>query len=145
MASTKEVGAKWVEAFNAHDEAAIRELNGDDVVFEAPGEVRLEGNEASTGYAMGWLNAFPDAQLRVASTFVDGDTVVQEFTFEGTHEGTLSGPAGDIPATNRRLTGRGVQILRVDSGKVADARLYYDQVQVLMQLGLMPEPATATA
>jgi len=145
MADTKEIGAKWVEAFNAHDEAAIRELNGDDVVFEAPGEVRLEGNEASTGYAMGWLNAFPDAQLRVASTFVDGDTVVQEFTFEGTHEGTLSGPAGDIPATNRRLTGRGVQILRVDNGKVADARLYYDQVQVMTQLGLMPEPAGATA
>ena len=25
------------------------------------------------------------------------------------------------------------------------ARLYYDQVQVMMQLGLMPEPATASA
>ena len=145
MADTKEVGAKWVDAFNAHDEAAIREQNADDVVFEAPGEVRLEGNDASTGYAMAWLNAFPDARLKVSSTFVDGDTVVQEFTFEGTHEGTLSGPAGDIPATNRRLTGRGVQILRVDNGKVADARLYYDQVQVMTQLGLMPEPATATA
>ena len=145
MADTKEIGAKWVDAFNAHDEAAIREQNADDIVFEAPGEIRLEGNDASTGYAMGWLNAFPDAQLRVATTFVDGDTVVQEFTFEGTHEGTLSGPAGDIPATNRRLTGRGVQILRVDNGKVADARLYYDQVQVMTQLGLMPEPATATA
>ena len=145
MADTKEVGAKWVDAFNAHDEAAIREQNADDVVFEAPGEVRLEGNDASTGYAMAWLNAFPDARLKVSSTFVDGDTVVQEFTFEGTHEGTLSGPAGDIPATNRRLAGRGVQILRVDNGKVADARLYYDQVQVMTQLGLMPEPATATA
>lgn len=145
MADTKEVGAKWVDAFNAHDEAAIREQNADDIVLEAPGDVRLEGNEASTGYAMGWLNAFPDAKLRVERAFVDGDTVVQEFTFEGTHDNTLSGPAGDIPATNRRLTGRGVQILRVEDGTVAEARLYYDQVQVLTQLGLMPEPATATA
>ena len=145
MADTKEVGAKWVEAFNAHDEAAIREQNTDDIVLEAPGDARLEGNDASTGYAMAWLNAFPDARLNVSSTFVDGDTVVQEFTFEGTHEGTLSGPAGDIPATNRRLTGRGVQILRVEDGKVAEARLYYDQVQLMTQLGLMPEPATATA
>jgi steroid delta-isomerase-like uncharacterized protein len=145
MADTREVGAKWVDAFNAHDEAAIREQNADDIVLEAPGDVRLEGNEASTGYAMGWLNAFPDARLRVESAFVDGDTVVQEFTFEGTHDNTLSGPAGDIPATNRRLTGRGVQILRVEDGTVAEARLYYDQVQVLTQLGLMPEPATATA
>ena len=145
MANTKEVGAKWVEAFNAHDEARIRELNTDDVAFEAPGDVQLEGNDASTGYAMGWLNAFPDARLKVSRTFVDGDTVVQEFMFEGTHDDTLSGPAGDIPATHRRLTGRGVQILRVEDGKVAEARLYYDQVQVMTQLGLMPEPATATA
>ena len=145
MANTKEVGAKWVEAFNAHDEARIRELNTDDVAFEAPGDVQLEGNDASTGYAMGWLNAFPDARLKVSSTFVDGDTVVQEFMFEGTHDNTLSGPVGDIPATHRRLAGRGVQILRVEDGKVAEARLYYDQVQVLTQLGLMPEPATATA
>jgi len=145
MADTREIGAKWVDAFNAHDEAAIREQNADDIVLEAPGEVRLEGNEGSTGYAMAWLNAFPDAQLRIASTFVDGDTVVQEFTFVGTHEITLSGPTGDIPATNRRLSGRGVQMLRVEDGKVAEARLYYDQVQVMTQLGLMPEPATATA
>ena len=145
MADTREVGARWVEAFNAHDEAAIRAQNADDIVLEAPGDMQLEGNEAATGYALAWLNAFPDAHLNVSNTFVDGDTVVQEFTFEGTHEGTLSGPAGDIPATNRRLTGRGVQILRVDDGKVTEARLYYDQVQVLMQLGLMPEPATATA
>ena len=145
MASTKEVGAKWVEAFNSHDEARIRELNSDDIALEAPGDVQLEGSDASTGYAMGWLNAFSDARITVSSTFVDGDTAVQEFTFEGTHDHTLSSPAGDIPATNRRLTGRGVQILRVEDGKVAEARLYYDQVQLMTQLGLMPEPATATA
>jgi len=145
MADTKEIGAEWVDAFNAHDEARIRELDAEDVVLEAPGEVRVEGIDASTEYAMGWLRAFSDARLNVSKTFVDGDTVVQEFTFEGTHDNTLSGPAGDIPATNRRLSGRGVQILRVEDGKIAEARLYFDQVEVLTQLGLMPEPAAATA
>ena len=145
MADTKEVGAKWVEAFNSHDEARIRELNTDDTVLKAPGDVRLEGTDASTEYAMGWLRAFSDARLVVSNELEDGDWVVQEFTFEGTHDNTLSGPAGDILPTNRRLTGRGVQILRVENGKVTEARLYYDQVQVMTQLGLMPEPAAATA
>ena len=145
MADTREIGTKWVDAFNAHDEARIRELDADDIVFEAPGDVHVEGIDASTEYAMGWIRAFSDARLNVSSTFADGDTVVQEFTFEGTHDNTLSGPAGDIPATNRRLTGRGVQVLRVEDGKIAEARLYYDQVQVMTQLGLMPEPAAATA
>jgi SnoaL-like polyketide cyclase len=74
---------------------------------------------------------------------IAGEWAVQEFTFEGTHDATLSGPGGDIPATHRQLKGRGVQVFRVVDGAVTDARLYFDQVQVMTQLGLMPEPATA--
>lgn len=145
MADARQVGTRFVDAFNAHDEALMRELNAENVVFEAPGDVRLEGREAATEYAMVWLRAFPDARLTVHNELVDGDWVTQEFTFEGTHEDTLSSPAGDIPATHKRLKGRGVQIFKVEGDVVTDTRLYYDQVQVLTQLGLMPEPATATA
>jgi len=55
----------------------------------------------------------------------------------------LQTPTGEIPATNRQLRGRGVQILRIEGDAVVDTRLYFDQVQVLTQLGLMPEPAAA--
>jgi steroid delta-isomerase-like uncharacterized protein len=143
MADARQVGADFVAAFNDHDESRIRELNAENAVFEAPGDVHVEGREATTQYAMAWLNAFPDARLNVKNEFASGDWVVQEFIFEGTHEGTLSGPAGEIPATHRRLNGRGVQIFRVEGDAVVDTRLYFDQVQVLTQLGLMPEPAEA--
>jgi predicted ester cyclase len=143
MADAQQVGADFVAAFNDHDESRIRELNAENSVVEAPGDVRVEGREATTQYAMAWLNAFPDARLNVKNEFASGDWVVQEFTFEGTHEGTLSGPAGEIPATHRRLNGRGVQIFRVEGDEVVDTRLYFDQVQIMTQLGLMPEPARA--
>ena len=143
MPDARQVGADFVAAFNAHDEDRIRELNAANAVLEAPGDVRVEGGEAATQYAMAWLNAFPDARLNVKHELVSGDWVVQEFTFEGTHEGTLTGPGGDIPATHRRLNGRGVQIFRVENDAVADTRLYFDQVEILTQLGLMPEPAQA--
>ena len=143
MADAQQVGADFVAAFNDHDESRIRELNAENAVIEAPGDVHVEGREAATQYAMAWLNAFPDARLNVQNELVSGDWVVQEFTFEGTHEGTLSGPAGDVPATHRRLNGRGVQIFRVEGDEVVDTRLYFDQVQIMTQLGLMPEPAPA--
>lgn len=143
MADAQQVGAEFVRAFNAHDEGRISELNADNAVLEAPGDVRVEGREAATQYGMAWWNAFSDARITVANELTAGDWVVQEFTFEGTHDGTLSTPAGDIPATNRRLEGRGVQIFRVEGDAIADTRLYFDQVQVMTQLGLMPEPATA--
>jgi predicted ester cyclase len=143
MADAREVGAKFVEAFNAHDEDAIRELNAENAVVEAPGDVRVEGREAATEYALAWLRAFPDARLTVKHELTDGDWVVQEFTFEGAHEGPLSSPAGEIPPTNKRLNGRGVQVFKVEGDVVTDTRLYFDQVQVLTQLGLMPQPAAA--
>lgn len=143
MADARRVGAEFIEAFNAHDENRIRELNAENAVLEAPGDVRLEGREASTQYAMAWLRAFSDARVTVHNELEAGDWVVQEFTFEGTHTDTMSTPAGEIPATNRRLRGRGVQLLRAEGGILADTRLYFDQVQVLTQLGLMPEPSSA--
>jgi predicted ester cyclase len=143
MADARQVGQDFVAAFNAHDEARIRELNGENTILEAPGDVRIEGREPATQYAMAWLRAFPDATITVTNELASGDWVAQEFVFEGTHEDTLSGPGGDIPATHRHLRGRGVQIFRVEGDAVADTRLYFDQVQVMTQLGLMPEPATA--
>lgn len=144
MGDALQVAAKFVEAFNAHDEQRIRELNAEDTVFEAPGDLRLEGREAATQYAMSWLRGFPDARMTVHNELeAGGEWTVQEFTFEGTHGETLSTPAGEIAATQRRLTGRGVQLLQVRGGAITATRLYFDQVQVLTQLGLMPQPVTA--
>jgi predicted ester cyclase len=145
MADAREIGARFVDAFNAHDEGRIRDLNGEGAVLEAPGDVRVEGRDAATEYAMAWFRAFSDARLTVNNELADGEWVTQEFTFEGTHDGTLSSPNGDIPATHNRLKGRGVQVFKVEGEVVTDTRLYFDQVQVMTQLGLMPEPATATS
>ena len=143
MADAQRVAAQAVEAFNSHDEKRIRELYAENAVFEAPDDVRLEGRDASTEYAMSWLRAFPDSRINVHNELVAGDWVVHEFTFEGTHTETLVGSAGAIPATNRHLVGRGIEVLRIEHDKVAEEHLYFDQVQVLTQLGLMPEAAVA--
>src|SRR3546814_10208246 len=75
--------------------AALPMLNAENAVFEAPGDIRLEGRESATQYAMAWLNAFPDARITVNNQLVAGDWAVQEITFEGTHEATLSGPRSE--------------------------------------------------
>jgi steroid delta-isomerase-like uncharacterized protein len=142
MADTKSVADAAVSTFNAHDAEGIRALYADNAVFEAPG-VNVEGGDACAEYVQVWQRAFPDATLNVHHEVIAGDTAVHEFTFEGTHTDTLSGPVGDIPATNRHLSGRGVEVIQVADGKIVSFRLYFDQVDVLTQLGLMPEPATA--
>lgn len=145
MGEARHAAQEFVDAFNAHDEARIRSVTSENAAFEAPGDVKLTGADAMTEYAMGWLRAFPDGRIELKNTVVAEGWAVQEFTFEGTHEETLVGPAGEIPATHRHLSGRAVQIMKVDGGKIADARLYFDQVDVLTQLGVMPAAAAITA
>ena len=141
MADAREIGARWVAAFNAHDEEGMRALTAEHGVIEAPGDVHIEGRDAVTGYAMSWLNAFSDATLTVHTEIAEGAWVAQRFTFAGTHDGVLASPAGQMAPTQRRLEGRGVQMVRVENDAVVETQLYFDQVQVMTQLGLMPEAA----
>jgi predicted ester cyclase len=145
MADSRDTAAQFVKAFNAHDQSAVGSINAPRIRFEAPGDVRLEGSDAATGYAVAWLNAFPDARMTIHQEHTCGPVVVQEFTFEGTHTAPLVSATSTIPATGKKVTGRCVQIGRYENGLATEMRLYYDQVELLTQLGLMPEPATATS
>jgi steroid delta-isomerase-like uncharacterized protein len=143
MADPRQVSAENVAALNASDAERLRATYAESATLEAPGPARFEGADAITEYVMVWLRAFPDGQQTVVNTLVAADWVVSEFTFTGTHTGTLSSPDGDIPATSRKATGRGVQMQRVEDGKIVEERIYFDQLEILTQLGLVPEPATA--
>jgi predicted ester cyclase len=145
MAEARDTAARFVEAFNAHDQSAIRALNAANARLQAPGGVSLEGRDAVTGHAMAWIKGFPDATLTTRNELVCDAWVVQEFTFEGTHTAPFTGPRGTIQATGKRVAGEGVQIVRYEDGQAADIRLYYDQVDLLTQLGLMPTPVETTA
>ena len=52
MADTKDSAARFITAFNAHDESAMRALNHPSGTFEAPGGIQLRGQQAAN-YAIG--------------------------------------------------------------------------------------------
>ena len=142
MPEVKDTTDRFVAAFNAHDEYALKALHADDIKFNAPGGFKATNAKDATAFAMTWLKAFPDGKMKVRSEITSGPWIVQEVVMEGTHTAPLVGPAGTIPATHKKVVGYGVQILRVEGGKIAEARLYYDQLEQMTQLGLMPAPAT---
>lgn len=137
----KVLAAKFNQAFNAHDEATLKSLIAPNARFTAPGDVRLEGRDAVIGYTNGWMKALPDARITVTHEIVSSPWVVQEFTFSGTHTGPLTGPMGTIQATNRKVSGQCASITRYENDLAAETRLYFDVVQLMTQLGVMPVPA----
>ncbi|MDQ6721676.1 MAG: ester cyclase [Candidatus Dormibacteraeota bacterium] len=141
MAEAKDTAVKFVAAFNAHDERALLSLHAAHIKFEAPGGVHLNNTTDATAYAMRWLKGFPNGRMTVRNEIVSGPWVIQEITMEGIHSGPLEGPMGIAPPTHKKLVGKGVQILRIDNGQVAEAHVYYDQFDFMSQLGLIPAPA----
>jgi predicted ester cyclase len=134
----RETAARLLQAFNAHDEAALRALCAPNSRLEAPGAIRLLGRDALVGYAVVLFDGFPDARVAAQNELVGGPRVMQEFIFEGTHSGSLAGTAGTIPETGRRVVVRGVLVGRYERGLAIDVRLYYDRLDVLTELGLTP-------
>jgi predicted ester cyclase len=143
MADVRDNAARFIKAFNAHDENAMRALNHPSGTFEAPGNVHLRGKE-STDYSMTWLKACPDARLTVRNELISGPWAVEEVTFEGTQQGALDGPTGTIPPTGRKLTINAVLITRYENDLAVEGRVCFDQLEVLTQLGALPKLAAAT-
>jgi len=72
--------------------------------------------------------------------FDAGRTVACTFTVVGTHDG----PLGPLHATGKEFTLPLCEMWHFDlGGRVVGGDLYYDQVSLLTQLGLMPQQASA--
>ena len=89
----------------------------------------------------GWATAFPDSVTETTFVVATEDGGAMEFRGRGTHNGPLQSPAGDIPPTGRRVDVPFSQVLEVQQGKIRRARLYFDSMSLLQQLGVVPQPS----
>jgi len=93
----------------------------------------------------GWFTPFPDANVEIVNLIAGDEWVAIEAIGRGTHTGPLHGPGGEVPPTGKSLTLPFCSTLRITAGKIVSGRDYYNLAAVMQQLGLMPEPAAATA
>jgi ketosteroid isomerase-like protein len=143
MGDATSVIEQLVERWNAHDKEGTAALYDDAAEIEAPGGVRVSGRDGWRSFYDLWTSAFPDNAVAGAVVRGGGDLAVQEARFTGTHTGTLHAPSGDIPATGRRVDIRYTGVHSVRGGLITSMHLYFDQAEMLIQLGLMPAPAAA--
>jgi len=87
----------------------------------------------------GFLAGFPDAQLVVDDTIVEGDSVVARYRLEATHQGEFNG----IPPTGKTAVLNGITLMRFANGKVVERWNEADFLGFLQQLGAIPAPQAA--
>ena len=124
------------ESFNSGNSAVADELVAADFVDHNP----LPGlPPTAEGFKQSFAvirAAMPDMTYTIEDVIAEGDKVVVRWTTSGTNTGEMLG----MPATGKKATVTGIDIFRVQDGKLAEFWLSWDQLGMLQQLGMIPPP-----
>lgn len=94
-----------------------------------------EGKEGVKFYANTVRTAFPDLTVKATEpALADGNLECAYVTLAGTHQGDFAG----IPASGRTVEFSGIDIIRLQDGKVAEHWGSTDMLGLMQQLGAVP-------
>lgn len=133
------------EGFNQNDLDVVDEIVAEDCVLHEAGQPEpLRGPDEVKEFLRMYRNAFSDAHIEIDELLADGDMVVTRWTATGTHDGDLMG----IEPTGADVTVMGMEMHRVEDGKLVEGWELFDALGMLQQLGAIPSDlssATPTA
>ncbi len=92
--------------------------------------------EAEKERIISWRTAFPDSQRTVRDLIAEGDKVVADIPFSGTHTGFLRWERLMLPPTGKQINVGEVAIFRLEGGKMVEAWYFWDRLELLQQLGV---------
>ena len=76
--------------------------------------------------------AFPDVQVKIEEIITEGDKVVVRLTINGTQTGVLM---GNIPPSGKHAVWTGIDILKIENGKITERWSQRDLLGLMKQIG----------
>jgi predicted ester cyclase len=141
--SSRNLLGRYLELYNAGDLDGVIDLYAEDAVQLMP-DGTFEGRSVIGERLAKELTAFTDVHHRFTSFVEQGDAFADEWVFVGTHTGPLVMPDGtELAPTGERVEVSGMELVQVRDGKIVVENVYYDNVAVTAQLGLLPQDAPA--
>lgn len=128
---------RLLDVWETGDVDLIDELLAPDYVNHSPASPEQPTDpEGLKGAVSMFRSAIPDLKMVVEDIIAEGDKVVLRYTLQGTHEGELFG----IPPTGKRLSVKGIAVERVSDGQIREHWRVTDELGMMQQLGVIPEP-----
>jgi steroid delta-isomerase-like uncharacterized protein len=138
MGTGKDLWNQFETLLNKHDWPEATSLFANDAVYAEPAG-RHEGREAIRTFLEAGGKAFSDLIGETNLVIEEGDIVIGEWTYRGTHTGPFVVADGmKIPPTGKAVEFTGVSVCQISDGKFVIMRDYFDSASVMTQLGLMP-------
>jgi steroid delta-isomerase-like uncharacterized protein len=119
------------EVINRRNPATLQDILAPQVVHHAAGGYPdvMDAKGISTMMS-DFLTAFPDLRYHFDQFIVRDNHVVERYTATGTQQGQL----GDLPPSGRRATWTGINIFRIECGRIAEVWSEVDAVSRRQQL-----------
>jgi len=127
---------RFVDRMNKHDLSAIDEFFDASYVEHAAAPGMPPTREGLKQMFQAFLKGFPDMKMTVEHVVADGDLVAIHLTSTGTNKGEMMG----MPATGKAIKVQEMHLARVANGKFVEHWGVEDQMTMMQQLGLMPDP-----
>jgi steroid delta-isomerase-like uncharacterized protein len=138
----KAVVRRFFEELLSTDNLAIAdELLSPDFYFYFAGSPEPMDLESYKEFLAERRAAFPDRRFVVEEMIAEGDKVSARFTMRGTHKGELR----SIAPRGREVTMTGIDMIRLEEGKMVEDRVEVDQLGMMRQLGVIAAPHQAGA
>ncbi|HEX4999831.1 MAG TPA: ester cyclase [Terriglobia bacterium] len=120
------------EVWNKGNVDAARDIFAADYVRHdlRPGNP-LPGPEGQRKIALDFRAAFPDLRMTIDLMVAENDMVVVRWTTEGTHTGRWA----NVEPTGKHARFSGVNIFRIQDGKVVELWNHRDDLGLMQQLG----------
>jgi steroid delta-isomerase-like uncharacterized protein len=118
------------ELLAARDPALVDSFFGEGFVSHNMPPGLPQGREGVKRFFEMFRDAFPDVTVEIDELVADGDRVAAATTFTGTHTGELMG----MPPTGRSVAVTGIDIVRVEDGRIVEHRGLTDIAGLMRQL-----------
>jgi predicted ester cyclase len=138
MIHAGQVVERIMAATNAQDMNEYLAAQHPEIELVLPGGTTLRGHDQVRQYIQSQWSAFPDGHVTRLNQIATADQAATEIALTATHSGPLSTPEGPIPPTGKRVNVRFVAVHRIKDGVATSEHVYFDQLDMLTQLGLMP-------
>lgn len=126
----------FMAALNAHDVDRLSTYIDDKFVDHNAMPGYPAGKTGCVAMFKDYVKAFPDVHAEMDLMFAQGDWVAMKFTTTGTSQGAFMG----MPATQKKIKMDEVHLLRIVNGKCVEHYGLEDDMTMMHQMGLMPEP-----
>lgn len=137
-----QVAKQIVTGYSKSDWTGLKNIITPDVIYNEVGtQRRVQGADAFIQTLQEWKKAMTDSGGEVTSVFVSENAAALQITWQGTHNGPFTGPAGTFPPSGKHQKTHAAMIIKFKGDKVSEIHHYFDMVTFLQQIGAMPAMA----